>query len=133
VVSGLPRMYTYRHQLFAELRPDNGLGVLLADFLFVPFACASLVTLLSRHRLLTTVAFVALLPGIEVVFVRQGIFLHHRWSLWHTSLLFEGQCGLAIWWLGICERRGYTPTFRWLVVVASTIYGWCLWAVTSAL
>ncbi|HLN62337.1 MAG TPA: hypothetical protein VK464_12360 [Symbiobacteriaceae bacterium] len=132
VVSGLLRLYTYRPFFFAEVRPDNGLGLTLADLIFVPFTYASLLTLLPRHRVAVSVAFVVLLSGIEILFLRLGIFIHHGWRLWYTPLLFGARFALAAWWLGIFERSGYTQGFRWLIVTSGTTYLWFLWVALSS-
>lgn len=132
MASGLLRLYTFRPHFFAEMRRDNGLGVLLADFIFVPLAYASLVLLFPRYRVAMTIAFVALLTGLEALFLRLGFFGHDGWRIWYTPLLFIARCAISLWWLGIFEHQGYTRVFRWLVVVSTAIHLWVLWVAASS-
>lgn len=79
-------LYDYRPYLVANPVADGALGELLADILFVPALCVTLLRFLPG---LGGIAVgTAIVTTIEALFLTMGLFHHHGWTLWHTAFGF---------------------------------------------
>lgn len=86
IAFGMFDLYDYRPYLVANPVADGALGELLADIIFVPSLC---VTLLRFTPGLGGIAMgTAIVSTIEALFLAMGLFHHHGWTLWHTAFGF---------------------------------------------
>ncbi|HYF79024.1 MAG TPA: hypothetical protein VD973_17955 [Symbiobacteriaceae bacterium] len=134
IICELLQLYTFHPGLAPDLVRDNLLGAVLADYLFLSITFGCLMVLFPRHRTLAGAGLILLIAGVEIVFRRYGLFVYHFWSIWATIVLFALRFALAVWWLDLLERVGYSPVFRLLFsAVSSAFFWWFYIALTSGL
>lgn len=103
-------LYTYRPFLLADPIADGALGELLADILFVPSLCVTLLRFLPG---LTGIAVgAASVTIIEEWFTALGLFQRHGWELWHTFVGFVVYfAALDLFWHDL-QHRVLPPAHR---------------------
>jgi hypothetical protein len=127
VVTGILAMYQYRPG-FLPHYPDNYLGVLIAECLFVPAYYAFLSTFPGRCRYWVYGLGVVPVLLLEVLFLWLGVYVHRTWTLWHSVVLFLLYGLVAAYGANSFERRRYSPHHRFVLVAATMYYIMNLWA-----
>ncbi len=119
-VTGILLMYMYKPG-FLPKYPDNYLGVLIAECLFVPAYYTCLSSFSGRYRYLIYCLAVIPILLLEVLFLHLGVYVHRTWTFWHSTILFLLYSLVAAYAAGSFQRTGYSTWHR-LMVVASTVY-----------
>lgn len=126
VVTAILEMYKYKPGVLPDY-PDNYLGVLIAECLFVPAYYTFLSTFPRRYRYLTYGLGVLPVLMIEVLFLALGVYIHRTWTLWLTSVLFLLYGMTAAFGANSFELRRYSPRHRSVLVTSTTYYLMNLW------
>lgn len=127
VVTGILAMYQYRPG-FLPHYPDNYLGVLIAECLFVPAYYTFLSTFPGRYRYWVYGLGVVPVLLLEILFLWLGVYIHRTWTLWHTAVLFLLYSMVAAYGANSFERRRYSPRHRFVLIAATMYYIMNLWA-----
>lgn len=125
-VTGLFNLYEYKPGLLRG-RPDNYLGVLIAECLFVPAVFSLLSAAPRRLRAWLFALTCVPMVGLELLFYRLQVYEHHGWRFTFTFVLFAVYGLLASFAVTRFEQRGYAFWQRLLLVGSSVYFAMNLW------
>lgn len=126
------RLYQFRPGLIPAPVPDARLGLFLADGLFVPLLASALVGSFPRRRDLAGLLVLVTVLFVENRFLAGQIFVHFRWKLWYSAVLFLVYLVLTSAWAADFERHRYCVRNRAILTLMSLYYLWTWYSVLTS-
>ena len=133
VVHGLLNLYIYHPGIMPNLPADGPLGLILAEYLFLPSLASSLAAVPKRHRLTAALLMTVLVLIVEDLFTAAGALENRGWLLTYSALLFPLYFGGLTWWADWFPRKGYSGLRRLIVVAAAAGYMIACWGAVGGL
>jgi putative effector of murein hydrolase len=132
IAHGSLQLYKYRPHLPVPEQADGPLGLLMAEFIFVPGLASCLAVVRPRIRPWLVVPFTAVVSLIEIAFVAVGHLEYDQWRTGFTAAGFPVYFAVVAWWTGHLERNGYENVLRAIVKVTTAIHLSGIWAMVSS-
>lgn len=132
LLQGILQVYDFRPGLLTGMEADSALGLVLADAWFVPILFTVWAPQQPVPSLIVGVVKLAIILGLEVLFVRAGQFLPMGWQLWHSVVAFSGYLVIGFFGQRLFRAEGYDhPAVRTVVLGAGATYAWHVWALVT--
>jgi hypothetical protein len=128
IALGILNLYSYHTGLVGGDLPDSIMGVILAEWVFVPSMVVVVQSAWPGWVGVAVQTFMVTL--VEVLFVRLGLFEHHRWSMWYTIIGFTIYFGFIDRFWQKAHQNGLATT--WPMVAHRWFLGIFWWSVPMA-